>query len=172
MTKYLSNEGCVILAVNAHLLPSKGEHFHDLTTRLNRAANVPVCDFAAELLDRQKLFDLIVTLKGHGSVKRVLLAGGYLEDQISVLALHLLAEGYEITLLEEWLEPGQPAYGQTYKSRLIQAGAVQSTLRQMIYQWSVVAGDISVRDELVGLLNFIDSQMSDTTDGQVNKQQI
>jgi hypothetical protein len=156
MTAFLSNQGCLILTVNTRFLPQQGDLLHELVERLGQSPKVPSFELDVEPLDKKALDEVVARLKSYPSVSRVLLAGAHLEDQISVIALQLLAEGFDVTLLQEWLVSRKPAFGQTFESRLVQAGAVQSTLRQMLYQWSAVENEAHVQAELRAMIEAID----------------
>lgn len=160
MTVFLSNQGCLILTVNTGFLPMQGDMLRKLVERLGQSTTVPSFEFDVEPLDKKALDELVARLKGYPAVSRILLAGAYLEDQVSVIALQLLAEGFDVTLLQEWLISRQPAYDRAFESRLVQAGAVQSTLRQMLYQWSAVEQEARVQAEIREIIESIDLSRS------------
>ena len=66
---------------------------------------------------------------------RLLFAGAYMEEQVTICALHGLAIGYEVFLLKDFVIARNPNHVQAFDMRLFQAGVVPSTLRQIVYEW-------------------------------------
>jgi len=67
--------------------------------------------------------------------KRLMLAGCFLEEQITICALHTLALGFEVFLLKDFVEAKNPDHALAHDLRLYQAGVVPTTLRQLLYEW-------------------------------------
>ena len=66
---------------------------------------------------------------------RVLIAGGTLEKDVTVIAMNGLAEGFDVYLLGDTFIPTDSSYSNLYWNRLIQAGVVPTTMVQMIAEW-------------------------------------
>lgn len=67
--------------------------------------------------------------------KAVLICGAFLEEQVSVATRCLLGLGYAVFLLREAITARSPEHAQFHDLRLVQMGAVPTTLRQMLYEW-------------------------------------
>jgi hypothetical protein len=67
--------------------------------------------------------------------RRLLLAGRFLEEQITICALHTLALGFEVFLLKDFVEAKNSEHVLAHDMRLYQAGVVPTTLRQLLYEW-------------------------------------
>jgi hypothetical protein len=78
----------------------------------------------------------LAPLEGKGMRPRLLIAGSFLEEQITVCALHALYCGYEVFLLKDCTVARDPTHSDVFDARLIQAGVVPSTLRQLLYEWA------------------------------------
>jgi nicotinamidase-related amidase len=70
--------------------------------------------------------------KGFG---RLLIAGGTLESEVTILAMNGLAHGFDVYLLGDMLIQTDNGYSNLYWNRLIQAGVVPTTMVQMIAEW-------------------------------------
>ena len=81
-----------------------------------------------------------------------MLAGSNLEQQITVLALEALAEGFDVHLLNDLISTTDQLTAPVLQQRLVQAGAVPSTLRQFIYLWRSAEIDRSALTTLQELL--------------------
>jgi len=66
---------------------------------------------------------------------KVLIAGGSLEKDVTVIAMNGLAEGFDVFLLGDTFVQPDSSYSNLYWNRLIQAGVVPTTLVQMIAEW-------------------------------------
>ncbi len=67
--------------------------------------------------------------------KRLLVAGAYLEEQITICSLYALSLGYEVFLLKDFAATRVIDHVNAFDMRLIQAGVVPTTLRQLLYEW-------------------------------------
>jgi hypothetical protein len=84
----------------------------------------------------------------------ILIAGTYLEDQISICALNALAVGYEVYLLNDATAPRDVTHRETFVSRFTKAGIVLSTVQQMLYQWLAVETDQTRKETLTKLFSY------------------
>jgi hypothetical protein len=83
-----------------------------------------------------KLQSGLAPLEGKGMRPRLLVAGSFLKEQITVCALHALYCGYEVFLLKNCTVARDPTHSVAFDARLIQAGVVPSTLWQLLYEWA------------------------------------
>jgi hypothetical protein len=83
----------------------------------------------------------------------IIIAGTYLQDQISICALNALVVGYEVYLLNDAIEPRDVTHRETFVSELTQAGVVLSTVEQILYQWLAVETDQTRKETLTKLLS-------------------
>ncbi len=77
---------------------------------------------------------LLFNSEGHQR-KRLLMAGAYLEEQITICSLYALSLGYEVFLLKDFVATRTLDHVHAFDMRLIQAGVVPTTLRQLLYEW-------------------------------------
>jgi hypothetical protein len=81
-----------------------------------------------------------------------LVCGGYLEEQIWMAAQCLLAYGYDVHLLREFVFARSPNHSDIHDNRLIHAGAISTTLRQLLYEWHATVADENDRAKIQSLL--------------------
>jgi nicotinamidase-related amidase len=133
-----------------------------ITIAIQRCHLLTFCPGGVGLSDAQKLVDLFHDLRlptehcdqGYldanaleslvqrigppktAQVKKVLLiCGRYLEEQISFAVHYLLAKGYIIYLLRDLITAQSPEHVSIHDQRLLHAGAVSTTTRQLLYEW-------------------------------------
>jgi len=82
----------------------------------------------------------------------VLICGAFLEEQVSIAAQCLLGMGYTVYLLREAISSRSPEHAQFHDLRLVQMGAVPTTLRQMLYEWLSTEQNTEVRTLLLDAL--------------------
>ena len=68
-------------------------------------------------------------------IPKLLIAGGTLEKDVTVIAMNGLAEGFDVYLLGDTFIQTDSSYSNLYWNRLIQAGCVPTTMIQMIAEW-------------------------------------
>jgi hypothetical protein len=68
----------------------------------------------------------------------LLIAGQFLEDEITVFSLEALVEGFDVHLLSDVIVAREVLAARVSELRLFQAGVVPTSLRQLLYQWLVV----------------------------------
>ena len=82
----------------------------------------------------------------------LLICGYWLDECITFTALNALAEGYDIYLLTDASPPLDIADGHTAITRLVQAGIVPTTTRQVIREWAAEIPDSAQRNGLLALV--------------------
>jgi nicotinamidase-related amidase len=73
--------------------------------------------------------------------QRLLIAGSYLESAITFVTLEALVQGFDVYLLADLISIVNRTYERLSWDRLIQAGAVPTTLSQIIAEWTVSSRD-------------------------------
>jgi hypothetical protein len=72
---------------------------------------------------------------------RLLIAGSHLESAITFATLEALFQGFDVYVLGDLISISNPTYERLSWDRLIQAGAVPTTLSQIIAEWTVSSCD-------------------------------
>ena len=85
----------------------------------------------------------------------LILAGLWLEHQILAIALHALAEGYDVCVLLDATPARCPHASQPTRERLNQAGATPVVTSQVIHEWTIEAPDAAKRVALDSLLSSL-----------------
>ena len=86
----------------------------------------------ANILERLKLE--IGPPKVDRQRKVLLLCGAYLEEQIAFSAQHMLVTGYEVYMLRDLIVSRKPDLAHIHDQHLFHAGAVITTLQQLVYE--------------------------------------
>ena len=147
------------------LFLTAGMDKHDDLTTIEMICSVlelPLLVCQSEIVDSKTLHDVETDLlpsAGHASRQRLLVVGRYLEEQINVIALHGLYLGFEVFLLKDFIIPRNIHHVEVYDSRLVQAGAVLSTLRQLLYEWISSEERVERRSRMIQLLASINEQI-------------
>lgn len=113
------------------------------------SAKLQVCD--VDFLDLSTLKSTVAMLVQEAQqVKRthLLVGGAYLEEQITILSLHALAEGLDVYILQDMIVARHLKYAQISMMRLCQAGIVPATLSQILYQWAALEPEEERRQKL------------------------
>ena len=110
------------------------------------------CD---DIVDTSLLGGLALKLGTPETINRrkILLCGSYLEEQISVAAQYMLVVGYDVHLVRDLVLPRNASHTQFHDSRLVQFGAVMTTVKHLIYEWASSERDQSARELLHKLLH-------------------
>ena len=90
----------------------------------------------------------IVALNPDGKRKRLLLAGSHLEDAVTFECLEALAYGFDVFLPSDLIEVSDFNFVSLHWDRLKQAGAVPTTITQMLNEWSVCATDAAIIEKI------------------------
>jgi hypothetical protein len=80
--------------------------------------------------------------------KVLLICGQFLEKQVSFAAHYLLLKGYAVHLLRDLIVTEFPDHALIHDQRLLHAGAVSTTTRQLMYEWIGTETDEIVRRKL------------------------
>jgi hypothetical protein len=80
--------------------------------------------------------------------KILLICGAFLEEQISLAAQYMLVTGFAVYLLRELVFVKSPEHANIHDLRLIQAGAILTTLQQLVYEWLATETNESIRGSL------------------------
>ena len=103
----------------------------------------------AGLLDRSK-----TPLRNH-PVPKMVLCGRYLEEQISALALFFLVQGFDTFLLRDLVEARQREFSRIADQRLMQAGVVYTTVRQLFAEQLATDLDDQHRTQIMNFLKNV-----------------
>jgi hypothetical protein len=135
MGVFVSESECQILFLQAGELTT---YAVKTTSEISRELGIPLyfCDGIAtdENFLTQLESRLLANSEGHQR-KRLLIAGAYLEEQITICSLYALSLGYEVFLLKDFVAIRTLDHVHAFDMRLMQAGVVPTTLRQLLYEW-------------------------------------
>ena len=135
MAVTVSDGECQLLVLRGEEIASSAVEFMNLVC-LELGIPIHIC--SNQLINAACLTwiesQLVSSSEGHQR-KRLLVAGAYLEEQITVCALHALSLGYEVFLLKDFVATRTVGHVQAFDMRLFQAGVVPTTLRQLLYEW-------------------------------------
>jgi hypothetical protein len=144
----ISIQDCQILAFQPHgiLVPRL-----DAVVACAKELNRPVERYRQEFVDAYMLAAIAQKI-GEPALNDpriiLLICGTFLEEQISLAAQYMLVTGFEVYLLRGLVVPKSPNHANIYDLRLVQAGAVPTTLQQLVYEWMATEKDEVVRHEL------------------------
>ena len=82
-----------------------------------------------------------------------MIAGSHIESDVTFLALRALAEGFDVYLLTDLISSQDHTFNTVYQARLFQAGAVLTTMSQLLQEWRSAGADIKISKQLQSLLN-------------------
>ena len=140
MTSILPHAKCIVLFVgNDDRRPKEQDSSEHLLREIGAKLSIPVEVLNSKWISKlglDLLFNTLKTLASPDNRTCLLIAGAYLEDQITVCTLEALAEGFDAHLLTDLIITRDERFTQTLLFRLLQAGAVPSTLNQFLYLWS------------------------------------
>jgi hypothetical protein len=121
--------------------------------------NCPLHSLSSRWISNSTLTDLIGDLKrsvAESNRTTLLISGSYLEDQVSVCSLEALVEGFDVHLLYDMISARDVVLKPVLLMRLLQAGAVPSSLRQFMYIWLASETDKTLSNALRELLEDYD----------------
>ena len=154
MTALISDVECQFLFLTA------GEkNFAKLTsiTSICAELNLPMCICYYRIIDYSCLNRIEADLTPQRP--RLLLAGSFLEEQITVSALHCLDIGYEVFLLKDCVASKKPECLHVHDMRLVQSGVVPTTLSQLLYEWMSRENKSKRIAQITQLIELIDQQV-------------
>lgn len=161
MSAIISDQEFKILLINRRFIDGAKPRCNvAIFDNLDALIRIPIHHCDADVLDGKQLsstMDELRTRFRSRNRSNLLIAGAYLEDQVTVFALQALAEGFDVYMLNEFIVSRQRQFLQTYETRLLQAGAVPTTLRQLLYQWITAEQDQERRAALLGLFELYES---------------
>ena len=123
-------------------------------TELAGTLSIPTHTCYDDIVDTALLGELVLKLGIPETIKRrkLLLCGSYLEEQISITAQYMLVAGYDVHLVRDLVLPRNAAHSQFHDLRLVQFGAVMTTVKHLIYEWASSERDQATRELLHKLL--------------------
>ena len=147
---------CLLVALNFEKVSASQEF--DLTQLLGNLGDqvaLPIRFYPFACLDASHLDLLMSELCEFATTTgrtRLLLAGTYLESHITFLTLRALAEGFDVYLLSDLILAEDELHVRTFLMRLFQAGAVPTTLGQLLNEWCLSTIDQVQQDFLEKIL--------------------
>ncbi len=159
MSLNLSAAECTVVLLNRQrLLSSDRKDRVAVLDRVVSALQIPFFAVETESIDAAiytEMMRRIKTENGLRTTPNLIIGGAYLENEVTLSVLHGLAEGFDVYCLSDLILPLENEFTYTFNARLIQAGAVPSTLRQVLYQWSMSEADPLRRATLTELFEGI-----------------
>lgn len=151
MTVIISHKKCTLLFVGSDSqLPSDQSGIEKIIIEIGTKLDIPVQALKLNWISDEHIVELSSRLKLNtidGDRNCLLIAGAFLENQITICTLGALAEGFDVYLLTDLIIAQDEKFIQNHQFRLFQAGAVPSTLKQFLYFWR--AAETSDEDKLV-----------------------
>lgn len=93
-------------------------------------------------------FQDVLNNKARGEANRLILAGGCLEGEVTILCMTGLALGFDVYVFGDMLISTDDSYNNLYWNRLIQAGVVPTTMIQMLAEWVAAETDKTKRSNI------------------------
>ena len=143
-----SCDSCQLIAFRQVGADLKGiERLIELADKLNIPTHI-CCD---DIVDTLVLGELVLKLGNPETLNRrkLLLYGTYLEEQISIATQYMLAVGYDVHLVRDMILPRNAAHTQFHDLRLVQFGAVMTTVEHLVYEWASSEKNQVVRELLL-----------------------
>ena len=127
---------------------------------LQTSLKLPIRCYDQELLDAATI-DVIVNelklvTKSEGRTQ-LMIAGSHIESDVTFLSLRALAEGFDVYLLTDLISSQDHTFNTVYQTRLFQAGAVLTTMSQLMQEWRSAEVDALIADRLFFLLKMYTS---------------
>ncbi len=151
MTATISIHNCQVLAFQPDklVMPSLDE-FLECAKVLSLSTTV-CCEEIVDTRILQGLEHRLINSGAERHRKVLILCGAFLEEQISLSAQYMLAIGFDVYLLRELILSRDPVHSHVHDSRLLQSGAVATTLKQLTYEWMATEPDEEIRNTLKNL---------------------
>ena len=131
---------CLIVAIDPPMAMPKlgtGDLFSWLAS-VSQSLNVPSLFVGRDKFEQVTLKDCLQQIGKMNQEPRrtcLLVMGADLGNSITLVALEALATGYDVYLLGDLIASPDKAHENLYWQRLIQAGAVPTTMTQMLAEW-------------------------------------
>jgi hypothetical protein len=129
---------CIFLHLDNEVAPIHNCQLIKILVETSSLFNCPIRQFSIEWIGPRDLATLIDDLKACAKAEDrriLLLSGAFLEDQVTVCALEALVEGFDVHLLCDLISARDHRLKPVLLLRLFQAGAIPSSLRQLLYMW-------------------------------------
>ena len=153
---------CFLLYLNdadSHIGKSP-RNIHEQLSTLILPLGLPSHFHSVQVLDQDEVTNCVADIvrggKKAGSTK-LLIAGGILEREVTLFALHALAEGLDVFILADLISIENDKYEKRYWERLIQAGAVPTTFSQTIVEWIASESDPVFIEKLVAANSLLNN---------------
>ena len=147
---------CLMLSLHPGVMDNCAiKNRNSVFNSIKKYVEVPIHIFDEDEFTRLRLISAMHELKllaNGGKRSRLLIVGAYLEDEVTVCALEALAEGFDVYLLDDLIVARSLDIRYVSINRLTQAGAVQSTIRQMLFHWKLATEDASRSAALTNLI--------------------
>ena len=137
-------ERCLILDLKGRTSGTEVPTKSDFISRVGREIGCPVYLPARPWLAQDDVTHLLLEMKrAPENIDRgcLLVAGAYLEDQVTAYSLQALAEGFDVYLLTDMVVARQESSARALEFRLFQAGVVPSTMLQFLCLWRAAESD-------------------------------
>lgn len=120
----------------------------DAVVALARDLNIPteVCDL--EFVNALALDEIVQKLgepTPYDPRKILLIFGAFLEEQISLAVHFKLVTGFDVYISRDRVLSKNLEHTEIHDRRLVQAGAVSTTLQQLVYEWMATESDENIR---------------------------
>lgn len=137
--KIASRDNNIIMVLcPSRLMQGEGQRSVDYFDLVAKTFEVPILfseNTGLNSADIGTLLSEVLALAKDMKQPHLLLAGGYLEDDLTLVCLDALAHGLEVFILADNVFARDGKFQKIQLQRLFQAGAVPATLNQFLYQW-------------------------------------
>jgi Isochorismatase family len=139
MTVVLPDSHILMVLCPSRLPQRKGQRSIDYFGLVAETFQVPMLTSEKSGLSINEidvLLGQVVSLANEIKPLHVLVAGGYLEDDVTVFCLEALAQGFDVFIMADSVVARDAKFQNIQLQRLFQAGVVPATLNQFLYQWT------------------------------------
>lgn len=159
-----NNVGCIILGLNLDLLEARlrpsEKIFHSIESRLQ----IPLFHIDHQALVKAEFSELLESISDHAQKsgrRNLLIAGAFLDEHVSTATLAALVKGLNAYLLCDVIGCKDPKFENVFIQRLMQSGAVPTTLGQCLFHWSLLPENELNREALAELSHDLNEIMGD-----------
>lgn len=145
---------CTILGLNLSIMVPKLTSTEQLLDSVNRLLEIPLLKSSSESVSTDQLSELlnqVCKIAQNFNRTRLLIAGSYLDEHVTTSSLAALANGLDVYLLCDVLICKDQKFEQVFLQRLLQAGAVPTTLGQCLFHWALASKNIAKRTAIIEL---------------------
>jgi Isochorismatase family len=146
---------CMFLYVDHGIEDSCNKGILQYLKTIASTTSCPLHSMSSQWIDKNALSILLRDLRRSLSEPNrttLLICGSQLEDQVTLCALEALLEGFDVHLLCDLIAARNEKLTPILLMRLVQAGAVPSSLRQFLYMWLAAEAEPSMIKSLRKLL--------------------